>query len=99
MHCRIQRSQGPTSSWLTTYDLPPPTFHLKHTTYNLKLPPTTYHRQVGSGKLYYCLELMFLEPDRPSSSPVELPGMNQMNERHENKGMNESSLAQHEILY
>ena len=35
MHCRIQCSQGPTSSWHTTYDLPPPTYHLKHTAYKL----------------------------------------------------------------
>ena len=74
MHCRIQCSQGPTSSWHTTYDLPPSTYHQKHTTYNLKLPPTTYHQQGGSGKLYYFLEFKFLECDRPSSSPVELPG-------------------------
>ena len=62
------------SSWLTTYNLPPSTYHLKPTTYNLKVPPTTYHRQGGSGKLYYFLEFKFLESDRPSSSPVELPG-------------------------
>ena len=61
------------SSWLTTYNLSPSTYHLKPT-YNLKLPPTTYHRQGGSGKLYYFLEFKFLESDRPSSSPVELPG-------------------------
>ena len=53
IHCRIQCSQGPTSSWLTTYNLPPSTYHLKLTTYNLKLPPTTYYRQGASGKLYY----------------------------------------------
>ena len=61
------------SSWLTTYNLPSSTYYLKPT-YNLKLPPTTYHRQGGSGKLYYFLEIKFLESDRPSSSPVELPG-------------------------
>ena len=48
------------SSWLTTY--------------NLKLPPTTYHRQGGSYKLYYFLDLKFWSHDRPSSSLVELPG-------------------------
>ena len=42
--------------------------------YNLKLPPTSYHQQGGSGKLYYFLEFKFLESDRPSSSPVELTG-------------------------
>ena len=62
------------SSWLTTYNLPPSTYHLKPITYNLKLPPTTYHRQGESGKLYYFLEFKFLQSDRPSSSPVELPG-------------------------
>ena len=34
-HCRIQCSQGPMSSWRTTYNVPQP--HLKPTTYNL--PP------------------------------------------------------------
>ena len=74
MHCRIQCSQCPMSSWLTTYNLPHSTYHLKPTTYNLKLQPTTYQLQGGSGKLYYFLEFKFLESDRPSSSPVELPG-------------------------
>ena len=59
MHCRIQCSQGPMSSWLTIYNLPPSTYHLKPTTYNLKLPPTTYHRRGGYGKLYYFLQLKF----------------------------------------
>ena len=70
MHCRIQCPQGPMSSWLTTYKLPPSTCHLKPTNYNLKLPPTSYYRQGGSGKLYYFLEFKFLESDRPSASPV-----------------------------
>ena len=35
----------------------------------------TVHRQGGSGKLYYFFfTIQVLEPDRPSSSPVELPG-------------------------
>ena len=74
MHCRIQCSQGLMSSWLTTYNLLQSTYHLKPTTYNRKLPPTTYHRQGGSAKLYYFLQFKFLEFDRPSSSAVELPG-------------------------
>ena len=35
MHCRIQCSQGPMSSWLTSYNFPPSTYHPKPTTYNL----------------------------------------------------------------
>ena len=62
------------SSWLTTYNLPPSTYHIKPITYNLKLPPTTYHRQGESGKLYYFLEFKFLQSDRPNSSLVELTG-------------------------
>ena len=62
---------------LTTYNLPPSNYHLKpttYTTYNLKLPPTTYQRQGGSDKLYYCSTIQVLESDRPSLSPVELLG-------------------------
>ena len=70
----IQCSQGPMSSWLTTFNLPRSTYHLKPTTYNLKLSLTTYHRQGGSGKLYYFFKFKFLNSDRSSSSPVELPG-------------------------
>ena len=63
------------SSWLTTYNLPPSTYHLKPTTYNLKLPPTTYQMQGGSGKFYLLFfTTQVLESDRPSLSPVELPG-------------------------
>ena len=62
------------SSWLTTFNLPSSTYHLKPTTYNLKLPPTTYHRQGGSGKLHCFLQFKFLNSDRSSTSPVELPG-------------------------
>ena len=55
----------------STFNISPETYHL---TYNLKLPATTYHRQGGSGKWYYFLQFKFLESDRPSSLPVELPG-------------------------
>ena len=41
--------------------------------YNLKLPPTTYHRQGGSGKFYYFCSLSLWSPILLSSSPVELP--------------------------
>ena len=74
MHCRIQCSQGPMSSWLTTYNLPTSTYHLKPATYNFKLPPITYQMQGGSGKLNYFFTIQVLESDRPSLSPVELPG-------------------------
>ena len=60
----------------STFNLSPKAYHLQPqtTTYNLKLPPTTYHRQGGSGKLHHFLQVKFLNSDRPSLSPVELPG-------------------------
>ena len=65
------------SSWLTTY-VKPSTFSLLPKAYHLQPQTTTYNlppcRQGGSDKLYSFLEFKFLESDRPSSSPVELPG-------------------------
>ena len=53
----LQDTVFPRSHEFMVYHLQPSTFNLspkaKPTTYNLKLPPTTYHRQGGSGKLYY----------------------------------------------
>ena len=63
----------PRSHEFMAYHLQPSTYHLKPITYNLKLQPTTFHRQGGSGKLHF-LQFKFLESNRPSSSPVELPG-------------------------
>ena len=46
------------------YHLQPSIFNLAPKAYHLQ-PQTTYHRQSGSGKLYFFLEFKFLESDRP----------------------------------
>ena len=55
----------------STFSLLPKAYHLQPQTTTYNLPP---RRQGGSDKLYSFLEFKFLESDRPSSSPVELPG-------------------------
>ena len=53
-------------------------YHIQPSTFNLS--PKAYHLQPTTGRvdpvsfLDYFLEFKFLESDRPSSSPVELPG-------------------------
>ena len=66
----LQDTVSPRSHEFMAYHLQPSTFNLSPKVYHLQ--PTT--GRVGSGKLYYFLEFKFLESDRPSSSPVELPG-------------------------
>ena len=55
---------------LSTFNQSPKAYHL-HTTSNYDLQPTT--GRVGP-LICIFLQFKFLESDRPSSSPVELPG-------------------------
>ena len=66
----LQDTVSSRSHEFMAYHLQPSTFNLSPKAYQLQ--PTT--GRVGPGKLYYFLEFRFLESDRPSSSPVELPG-------------------------
>ena len=66
----LQDTVFPRSHEFIAYHLQPSTFNLSPKAYHLQ--PTT--GGVGPVSCIIFLEFKFLESDRPSSSPVELPG-------------------------
>ena len=72
----LQDTVFPRSHDFMAYHLQPSTFNLSPKAYHLQPQTTTYNlRRVGPVSCIIFLEFKFLESDRPSSSPVELPAL------------------------